>query len=192
MKVQGRPGETTPDEYAREVADRIVADILTAVRAKVGHLDVQLPDPEMLVTSMCDAVFDIAHDSHNELAALLGPFWTGARTREALGLNSRQALASRASNGSVLALKSADGDVFYPISQFQRRSDGTVEVKPALVPFLRHLRHFDPWAVGVLLHTPAPELGNLTPLDWARQDRDPATLIHLARAVAREWSAGAA
>lgn len=120
------------------------------------------------------------------------PVLDRARARQTLGLKSRQALASRVSNGSVLALKSADGAVLYPVSQFHRRSDGTAEVKPALVAFLRTLRAFDPWAVGVLLHTPAPELGGLTPMGWARQDRDPDTLADLAHAVAREWSAGVA
>jgi hypothetical protein len=39
------------------------------------------------------------------------------------------------------------------------------------------------------LRTPAPELGTLTPLDWARKDHDSAALIDLAHDVAREWSA---
>lgn len=189
MKVRGRSEEMTPQEYAHEIAHRVEVHM----RHSLAHLseDHELPDPAAVVEAM-DMAIGLPGEDPNELAALLGPFWTGARTRQALGLNNRQALASRVASGSVLALKSADGDLLYPVAQFHKRPDGTIEVKPALVPFLRTLRTFDPWAVGVLLHTPAPELGGLTPLDWARKDRTPDTLTALAQTVAHEWAAGAA
>jgi hypothetical protein len=114
--------------------------------------------------------------------------WSQGRTCEALSV-SRAELADFRRAGSVLGLTTADGDLVYPVSQFQRR-EGTVEVRPALVPFLRALRGFDPWAVAVLLHTPAPELDNATSLDWARDGADPATLAAYAAVAAREWAAG--
>lgn len=125
----------------------------------------------------------------NELAELIGPFWTARRVCAALGL-SPDALDIRRADGTVLALSSADGVVVYPVSQFQRHPDGTTEVRPALIPVLQALHAYDPWAVAVLLHTPAPELDGTTPLDWLGAGGDQAPLTRLAEAVAWEWSAG--
>ena len=127
----------------------------------------------------------------NEIAALIGPFWTESKVCDVLGVAADE-LAVRRAEGTVLALTSTDGDTFYPVDQFQRRGDERLEVRAALVPLLRTLRSFDAWTVAVLLHTPAPELGGLTPLDWARQGGTEGTLADLALVVSREWAAGAA
>lgn len=127
----------------------------------------------------------------NELAAVVGPFWTEGKVCDALSIDA-QVLASRRESGTVLGLTTTtDGVWVYPVSQFHRRDDGTVEVKPPLVPFLQALRAFDAWTVAVILHTPAPELDDTTPLDWIRQDGSAETLSALATALVREWSAGA-
>jgi hypothetical protein len=125
-----------------------------------------------------------AEQAENELAALVGPFWTEAKVREALNV-SPERLASARAEGSVLALPSTDGDRFYPVSQF-RRHDHTAEVKPGLASTLRVLREFDPWTVAVLLHTPADELDGHTPFNWLSGGHPPEALASLARQVARD------
>lgn len=124
----------------------------------------------------------------NELAALVGPVWSAANTCRSLGV-SQGGLAALGSAGDVLRLVTADGEAVYPVWQFSRR--GQVHVKPGLVPLVRTLRGFDGWTVAVLLHTPAPELDDLSPLDWLAEGRDGEAVAALAVVVAREWSAGA-
>jgi hypothetical protein len=124
----------------------------------------------------------------NEIADLVGPFWSGAKVSDELGV-SAGVLDARRESGEVLGLVTVDGVIVYPVSQFQRR-EGRVEVKPAMVPVLRAWRQFDGWTVAVLLSTPAPELDDLTPLAWLDQGREPAALRSLTDAVALEWNAG--
>lgn len=124
----------------------------------------------------------------NDLVEVVGPVWSEARAIAALDVSAGTASSMRDA-GSLLGLRTSDGARVYPVAQFQRR-DGTVEVKPALVPVLRALRGSDPWAVAVLLHTPAPELDGATPLGWLSDGGSPETLARLARMVAREWAAG--
>lgn len=131
-------------------------------------------------------------ERQNELAALLGPFWSEGRVRDALGCESTEALDRLAAEGALLVLTSSDGDLFCPLFQFRRVADGTVEVRPALLPVLRTLRAFDPWAVATLLRTPAAEFDGQTPLERAREDSSRPDLATFARTVAREWAAGAA
>ena len=118
-----------------------------------------------------------------ELAALLGPFWSASRTRRALGLATPAALDAMTRDGAVLALPMRDSAVLYPVFQFQRTGDQVV-VRPALVPVLRALRSFDPWTVAVLLLTPAPELGDKTPLSVAQSGERSPELAALARTIA--------
>lgn len=122
------------------------------------------------------------------IGALVGPCWSPTRVCSALDVTD-PGLAARRESGEVLGLSTRDGDVVYPLWQFQRR-EGRVEVKPALVPLFRALRRFDGWAVAVLLHTPSPELDGQTPLGWLDGGRDPAAVGALGGVVAREWSAG--
>jgi hypothetical protein len=126
----------------------------------------------------------------NELAALVGPFWSHQKTRSALGLGPAGLTALRDAGG-VLELVSADGVPFYPAFQFERAGDET-RVRPALALVIRVLRGFDPWAVAVLLHTPAAELDDSSPLAWLKAGGAPGDVEELAKVVAREWSAGSA
>ncbi|GCD90168.1 hypothetical protein [Nocardioides sp. LS1] len=125
----------------------------------------------------------------HEMAEVVGPFWSEARAVAALGV-SAETVASRRDSGTILALPTNDGVLVYPVDQFQKVGGGgdDVEVKPALLPFLRALRGFDPWAVAVLLHTPAPELDGATPLGWLSDGGAPDTLTRLGEVVAREWA----
>ena len=126
--------------------------------------------------------------TQNEIAEVVGACWSENKVLTALGVTS-ETLAAWRSTGRILGLLSSDGARAYPVTQFERRA-GAVEVRPALLPVLRALRGFDPWAVAVLLHTPAPELDGRTPLEWLSGGRAPETLAGLAETVAREWAAG--
>jgi hypothetical protein len=125
----------------------------------------------------------------NELANLVAPFWSEARVCNALGIKP-VVLGQRRDAGTVLGLTTSDGVRVYPVNQFHRH-DAAVDVRPALLPLLQTLRDFDPWTVAVLLNTPAPELDNQTPLNWVGRGGSPDLVSDLARAVAREWAAGA-
>lgn len=126
--------------------------------------------------------------SSNELAEVVGPNWTEGKVIAAMGV-SPETVTSWREDGAILALPTRDGALVYPTAQFERRQ-GTVVVRPALLPFLQALRRFDPWAVAVLLHTPTPELDGKTPLEWLSHHGEPAVLSRLAQTVAREWAAG--
>lgn len=128
-----------------------------------------------------------ASDPHrSKLADLVAPVWTAEHTRRVLNL-ARPTMLERRRTGSLLALRSSDGEFFYPVSQFEKR-DGKVRVKPALRQFMMVLRDQDPWTIAVLQHTPAPELDGLTPSGWVRQGRHPQTLVDYARVVNAELS----
>lgn len=121
----------------------------------------------------------------NELAALIGPFWSADRVRSALGGIDRKTLDQMGREGEVLGVTTSDGVTIYPVSQFQRLSDGA-QVRPAILRFIRALRHLDPWTVAVLLHAPSAELRGSTPLEWDRKGQDAGALLDLALALAKE------
>jgi hypothetical protein len=128
---------------------------------------------------------DAADPDRSELADLVAPLWTAEHTRRVLGL-SRSAMSQRLKTGSVLAVMSAEGDIFYPASQFETRQ-GTVRVMPALRKFIMVFRDLDRWTIAVLTHTPATELDGLTPLDWVREGRDVKALVDYAGGLAAEY-----
>lgn len=170
---------------ARTVGD-LVAEHLTRVLSE--HENASIADPEAVAEAITDLlVVWVSDEDPNEIADLLAPFWTARRTAEALGGLRRSTMAERRKTGSLLGVKTTDGDFFYPVAQFERR-DGKIQVKPALRKFMMALRDRDPWTVGILLHTPAPELGDLTPLDWVRRNGDEQRLVRYARIVDAEFT----
>jgi hypothetical protein len=188
------------DEFARQRggvpdAERLreallVAELVTfrLATALADNSNATLADPEAVAEAISGIVVDSAGGpDRNELAGLLAPYWTASRTAQALGGLARSTMTERRRTGSLLGLRTTDGDFFYPIAQFETHG-GKVRVKPALRTFFMTLRAHDRWAVGVMLHTPAPELDGLTPLAWAGQRRDPEVLAGYARMLDAEWS----
>ena len=129
-------------------------------------------------------------DDGNELARLIGPCWTERRTLDALSI-SFWTLERLQASGTILALPTNDGGLVYPTAQF-RRHGGKFEVQPGLELFFAALRAYDPWAVAVLMHTPAPELDEETPIAWSSRGGPTEPLAQLAKAASREWAAGSA
>ena len=123
----------------------------------------------------------------NEIADLLAPFWSASRTAEALGVTADE-LEERSAARAVLGTTTTDGSTVYPIWQFHRLKDGTVEVKPDFVAFFTALQGItDPWTIAIVLRTPAPELGGSTPEDWIHAKGDLATLMNYAHLIASEF-----
>ncbi|WP_395656524.1 hypothetical protein [Nocardioides sp.] len=128
-------------------------------------------------------------DEQRKLADLLAPYWSAPRTLQELGITAGE-MRQRLADGSVLAVATYGGTLFFPIWQFERHPDGGVEVKPGLITIMQTLRTVieDGWMVGTLLRTPAPELDDLTPEQWVDADREPATLDRYAAGLVRKGS----
>lgn len=170
-------------EYARAVGERVAA----AVERTYGERGdtVALPPLEQVADRISDLVIDV--DPGNELVDLLAPFWSAEKTRAALGGPSRTRMSQRRKEGSLLGLKTSDRVIVYPVSQFEPHGGG-VRVRPGLRGFFAALKDYDPWTVAVLMHTPAPELNELTPLDWVRRGLELDVLGDYAGRVAAEWA----
>lgn len=166
------------------VSNRDLSTWIDQVKAELGKRPLrELPPPEQAAEVLRELISTAPHP----LAERIGPVWASVHTREQLGLNSRQALDSRRRNGSLLGVKTSNGEVFYPVSQF-RITSGTVEVRPALAAMFKVLRNQDSWAVATLLTVPAPELDDRTPLEWERNGKDANALVALAQRVRHEWA----
>jgi hypothetical protein len=127
-------------------------------------------------------------EEDHPLVAHLAPFWSSAKVRDELGVSTRQALASRIASGSVLALRTADGRLLFPVFQFVRTANG-VRVRDGLSALFSELREFDPWSVALMAVSPAPELDDQSPLQWLRDGHAADAVASLAAAMRREWSA---
>jgi len=179
------PAAMTPSEYAEAIGTRVT---LLIERALAGTGDVRLVDPDTMAGVIAGLVIDRADDpEHNEIADLVAPLWSADRTRRALGSPSRAAMADRRRAGTILGLKTTDGDIFYPVSQFET-FQGAVRVKPALREFFRILRDQDPWTVAVLMRTPTADLEDRCPVDWAADEGGLEVLAEYARTVNAEFS----
>lgn len=125
--------------------------------------------------------------SRPALVDLVGPSWSTKKVRAELGGVSAQAVHQRADRGTLWSLPTSDGSAVFPTFQFVRRN-GRVETKPGLRAMFKILRGQDPWAVAVLLRTPASELDGHSPVEWEKNGGGTEALEHLARALVREWS----
>ncbi len=123
----------------------------------------------------------------NELAALVVPYWSEGRAREALRLTDDE-LAERIAAHSILVVTADDGTKLLPTWQFETRS-GRLTVRPSLLAFFWILREYDGSTVGTILRTAADDLDGLTPEHWARERRDADTLVGLAHRLRAELRA---
>lgn len=121
----------------------------------------------------------------NELAELVGPFWSAERVRAALDLPGTTSLEKLAGKGDLLSVTTADGVAVYPVSQFQLRGE-SVRVIPAVRELLQLLRDVDPWTKAVMLSAPHPLLEGRSPIAWARDRGVDSTLERLARCLASD------
>lgn len=174
------------DEAIKAYAHRVGAQVEVMIS---GYLSdkrgVRLPSADLVADQMAEWLSGLALPSRSDMGDLVGPFWTAEHARKMLGLT-RSGMAERRKSGSILAMED-NGDFFYPVNQFETHQ-GVVRVRPGLRSFLIGLKAQDSWTVGVLLHTPAPELDDSTPLEWVRQKRDQDVLAAYAHRLTHEWS----
>jgi hypothetical protein len=191
MKVRdtaaGTDRLTSTDDYSKQVAKLLKARLV--LRLEQAPMDV-FPSPEELVARMADLVV-VTEDMDNPIADLLSPFWSGSKVGRELGDAkplSRQALAERRKNGSLLGLSTSDNKTVYPVAQFHRVG-GQVEVRPGVKAMLSVLRHADPWSVAlvVLSANPVEELGGMSPLEAMERGVGLERLTSYADVVRREW-----
>jgi len=128
---------------------------------------------------------------NNSMVELLKPFWSSAKLQQEFKA-SRQALDSRMRVGSLLGLKTGDGQLVFPVFEFIRDTKGALKVRSGVIEMLKIVRNsegYEPWMFATLLRTPAPELEDLTPIEWMRDpDRDQRELRALALRWVHEWS----
>ena len=130
------------DRVERQLAER--ADELARQGRSLGSLG----DLDDLAARMVAAL-----PSVHPWDVALGPFYDTHGLMQWLGV-SRQALADRVRRGTLLACRTSDGSLLYPILQFGR----TGQVRPGVVDAVGILGRAgaDGWAVGVWLTTPSP------------------------------------
>ena len=97
----------------------------------------------------------------------------------------RQALAKRQTNGSLLGLP-GKGTTWYPAWQFDIESNSIrSEVRELIAAFRCHLDNVDPYTVASWASTPQKEdLDGHTPIQWLQSDRDSDQLITAAHRAA--------
>lgn len=114
----------------------------------------------------------------------IGPFYRGDQVARLFGV-SRQAVHERTKRGALLALRTADGALVYPVCQFDGRRlvNGLAEV-------LSELRDtdVDRWAVAAWLVSPTAALGGRSPIEALREDGDSRPVIDLARDASLRWT----
>lgn len=116
----------------------------------------------------------------------LGPFYSTTRVARLLGGVSRQAIADRRRRGTILGLRTADGDWVYPDFQFDDHQT-VLEGLPGIWKLLR-ATGVDEWTLASWLTSPMRSLGDRSPIDWLRRGEDRATLVALARDAAHRFS----
>ncbi|MEO7236711.1 MAG: hypothetical protein ABIW80_15235 [Lapillicoccus sp.] len=121
--------------------------------------------------------------------AAIGPFYDTAGLMQWLGV-SRQALADRVRRGTLLACRTSDGHLLYPILQFGR----TGQVRPGVIDVVGILGRAgaDGWAVGVWLTTPSAAFDGESAVDhlvFHRSSREAVDRVLVAAtADASAWS----
>jgi hypothetical protein len=115
--------------------------------------------------------------------ALFGPFYRTDQVVSLLGVT-RQAVADRVRQGSLLAMRTEEGTWVYPVLQFERK-----RVLPQLAIVLRAFdRGSDGWAVAAWLVSPNAALSGEKPIDCIRGGRDVDRVAELARLAGRRWA----
>lgn len=167
--------QLSPQDYVDTVLHAVRPQLLDRVRELAGH-GTALPEPRdlaLLLGAGLPGAGPAALDPHY---ADLGPFYDSAGAIHQLGGVTKQALGSRRTHQSVLAMRAGDGQWLYPAWQFT--GDGRVHA--VLTPVLKSLRGLDRWAAGVWLVSGHPDLDGSSPRQALRDGTDPETVARLA------------
>lgn len=117
----------------------------------------------------------------------IGPFYDTAGLMLWLGVT-RQALADRERRGTLLACRTSDGHLVYPVLQFSRNG----QVRPGVVDAVGILKRAgaDGWAIGAWLTTPSPAFDGDSAVDHLVVHRSSKDAVDRLRAVATADAAG--
>lgn len=166
----------SPQDYVDSVLLEVRPRLLDRVR-ELSRRGSALPEPRDLAQLLGAGLPGAGPADLDPHFSDLGPFYDSAGALHQLGGVTKQALASRRTNETVLAMRSGDGQWLYPAWQFT----GAGGIHPALVPVLKALRGLDRWAAGVWLVAAHPDLSGASPRQALRDGTDPATVARLAR-----------
>ena len=165
----------SPQDYVDSVLLEVRPRLLDRVQ-ELSHRGSALPEPTDLARLLGAGLPGAGPAELDAHFVGLGPFYDSAGAIHQLGAVTKQALASRRTNESVLAMRTGDGQWLYPAWQFT--GDGGIH--PALVPVLKALRGLDRWAAGVWLVAAHPDLSGSSPRQALRDGTDPAAVARLA------------
>ena len=186
----------TPDAATPITARNAVAtgELLDAVERLVGERADELARQGRSLRSLGD----LEALAERMVAALptvhpydtaLGPFYDTTGLVQWLGV-SRQALADRVRRGTLLACRTSDGHLLYPLFQFGRSG----EVRAGLVDVIGVLGRAgaDGWSIGAWLTTPSEAFGGESAVDHLVVRRSSRAAVSLVVAAATEdavrWS----
>jgi hypothetical protein len=173
-----KPVRTRPmdvDLYVQAILDRVQTPLLIQIKA-LADAGRPLPAPEDFAKWLSAALpADTATlDPYFEP---LGPFYGSSGVMVQLGGVSRQAIDSRRSHQTILAMKAGDGTWLYPAWQFT----GTGSIHAELVPVLKALRGMERWSAGIWLVSSHPNLDGRSPRGALADGVDPDDVARLAR-----------
>lgn len=178
MRVRGEMQTVQPEAWANLLAGQLTQHFRERAFSWERYNLIAPPVEEMLervVTLLPPA-------EPNVLDEQIGPFYDTAGVQTVLGGVTKQAVEARRKSHRVLAVKTSDGRWVYPTWQF-----GESDVHPALAPAIREFQHAPAWSAALWFVTPNPDLGEVTPLVWANEQRPQETLTASARRTAYEW-----
>ena len=158
------------DVSAQRYVDSVLLEVRPHLLDRVRELadrGTELPEPR---------VWQPRSEEDREVAGL-GPFYYSAGARHQLGGITKQALDSRRTHESVLAMRAGDGQWLYPAWQFT----GDGRVHGVLAPVLKALRGLDRWAAGVWLVSAHPDLDGSSPREALRAGADADSVAMLAQ-----------
>ena len=179
MRVRGQELDVAPDNYVQQLTEAFARRLTERAKAWEAH-QVTAPPVEEIV----DLYTDLLPAADFALDAEIGPFYDTTNAATILGGITKQAVASRRANGSILAVQSAEGRWAYPTFQF---AGGDVDAR--LLPAIQALRGCPRWSVALWFVTPNDDLGAATPLQWARTpDHSLEPLVTSAAHTARAWA----
>ena len=168
------------DVSAQRYVDSVLLEVRPHLLDRVRELadrGAELPEPRDLAVLLGAGLPQAGPAALDPHFAGLGPFYDSAGARHQLGDITKQALDSRRTHESVLAMRAGDGQWLYPAWQFT----GDGRVHGVLAPVLKALRGLDRWAAGVWLVSAHPDLDGSSPREALRAGADADSVARLAQ-----------
>ena len=168
--------DVSPQQYVDSVLLEVRPRLLERVR-ELADRGTALPEPHDFAVLLGAGIPSATPAQLDPHFAGLGPFYDSSGARHQLGGITKQALDSRRTHQSVLAMRTGDGHWLYPAWQFT----GDGHVHPVLAPVLKALRGLDRWAAGVWLVSAHPDLDGSSPREALAAGRDADAVARLAQ-----------